>query len=192
MSGGLAKETSASVVSGTTVTLTASGLSQYTNYPVKVRVTETSTTDKFWDEKELENIRTYCQGGRTCSGWKTCSGGTLCDGPFDDVITCTKCDGRGAFYRVCDCALHNAASVKKCPWCGHGGHDKHCTANKKTGDCEDCQGKGKIYRCSHSEISSHSIPCTHGEISSHRIACSHGYTTSHTIFCSHGYGVKHD
>ena len=67
MYGGTVYATSASVSSGTTVTLTASGLSQYTSYSVKVRATETSTKEKLWDEKSYGTIRTYCPGPRTVS-----------------------------------------------------------------------------------------------------------------------------
>ena len=45
------KATSSSVASGTTVTLTANGLAQYTYYYVKVRATETYSRTLIWRER---------------------------------------------------------------------------------------------------------------------------------------------
>lgn len=63
------KATSSSTSAGSTVTLTANGLSEYTYYYIKVRATETSTAQKYYNEKNCSTypIRTYCPGnGKFC------------------------------------------------------------------------------------------------------------------------------
>ncbi len=84
-SGFTQKATSAATAAGTQVTLTASGLKQYTNYYYYVTVTDGKETVQ---GSTSAAVRTYCPGNT-----EYCSGGK------ETTRDCTKCGGSGNMYR---------------------------------------------------------------------------------------------
>ncbi|MCI8396474.1 MAG: hypothetical protein HFJ52_01970, partial [Clostridia bacterium] len=77
------KAISGSISAGLTVTLTANGLAEYTNYYIKIRASETSTLQKFYNEKTNSiRIRTYCRSN-------------FCEDAGKETVECTLCTGRG-------------------------------------------------------------------------------------------------
>ncbi len=76
-SSGFTQKASTSAASGTQVTLTASGLSQYTTYYYYVEASDGYETKK----GSTSSVRTYCPGT-----------GLTCNGPFQTSRDCTACN----------------------------------------------------------------------------------------------------
>jgi hypothetical protein len=142
---------SSATTSGSTVTLTASGLSQYTNYYYYVSVTDGKETIQ---SSTSSAVRTYCPGtGLTCPGGTT------------QIVACPYCDGRyGVGTRCSECggtSWHNNPTTY-CPLCGARGT------------------RVKVVKCSMCSYGDYrqTVPCSHGSTYSHSY-CSHGYTSQH-------------
>ena len=186
---------SQTVAEGTTVNLTASGLSEYTTYYYYVDVSDGVANTP----SSTSNVRTYCSG-RTYSCRPTrCRGGgssrcSRCGGSGK-----VKCTGTPTVYRsdrvTCSCGNTNAAhTYYRCPICrttGDGGincsacgrydpgTNNHASA---TIDCSSCSEGYITYTCSHGRTSSHYY-------------CSHYTSTSSSThyYCAHNMnGVQHD
>ena len=151
-SGFTSKATVSNQVPGTEVTLTATGLNQYTYYYYYVTVSDGKANAQSATQTK---VRTYCPGNTYhCSGGTKCSGGT----------TCSQCHGDGIVnYYWCKCSGGVDIGPGTCPRCGG-------TYNLSKLTCQLCQS-GKI-PCSHGYTSSHTIDCRHGKTSSHYY-CSH-------------------
>ena len=186
---------SQTVAEGTTVNLTASGLSEYTTYYYYVDVSDGVANTP----SSTSNVRTYCSG-RTYSCRPTrCSGGgsrrcSRCGGSGR-----VKCTGTPTVYRsdrvTCSCGNTNAAhTYYRCPRCGTTGDGGiNCSACGRydpgtnnhasaTIDCSSCSGGYVTYTCSHGRTSSHYY-------------CSHYTSTSSSThyYCAHNMsGVQHD
>lgn len=202
-----------------TVTLIATGLSQYTNYYYYVEVSDSIAKDV----SEKANQKTYCPGsGFTCNSGYTerctsgyseyCSGGssTTCRGGRNESCqggSSTMCQG-GSFIACQPTAVKCPGPVSGTGTCSHGnsgGHTymscPHGQSSKHTvkTNCSHGYSSSHIIEtaCSHGYYESHKviIKCSHGYSSSHTITttCSHGKTSSHTISrsCSHGYTSSH-
>ena len=175
--------------SGSTVTLTASGLSEYTNYYYYVDVTDKIATD---EDSKGKNVRTYCSGSNL-----------YCNGGSRDKVSCSSCGGSGNTSRACGSSgftMSAGVISGKCPQCGADAVEyvytcSSCNAtytrsacgntsaacgwmqnapssctNRITESCSNCGGDGRVWE---------ENPCTHG------------YTYSHN-YCSHGYVSQHD
>lgn len=107
-----AKNTLDATASGTEVTLTATGLDQYTTYNYYVAVSDGKKTIN----SEEESVRTYCPT-------------TICTGPFTTTTTCSNCSGEGKVTVSVRCPgsgvpgeytflKHHRSTTAKCPTCG--------------------------------------------------------------------------
>ena len=199
-----------------TVTLNATGLSNYTTYWWYVTVSDGEVTRT----SSKKSVRTYCPGtGLTCttsscSGTKTitcitCNGNktvteTCTDGYVDK---CTRCGGDGRIV-VERCS---GASSTKCTRCGGRGEYVSDAVNGYVSRCRTCRGTGKIEgECEHGYTKSHTIygDCTRcNGRGDKKYRCQHGYTSSHTYSatcltcnglgtttstpCTHGYSSSH-
>ncbi len=205
------KTTSSEITQGTTVTLTATGLSNYTTYWWYVQVSdgkEIATSSK-------QSTKTYCPGtGYTCTT-TACSGKqtkscTSCggDGKVRKTCpggsTCSKCGGSGncpgspvvvgqKSNGTCSCGGTFYRDNYKCYTCGITGYTSYycnkCGASKGSGtnnhsgaSCPKCGGAGKK-RCVHDYFSSHQYNDT----------CSrcNGSGSISTTPCVHGYSSAH-
>ena len=114
--------------SGSAVTLTATGLSQYTTYYYYVHVTDTIATAQ---SSKGQNVRTYCPGtGLTCTT-EACSG--------TQITTCTTCDGNGEVSERCTDGYTDTCS--RCD--GSGETSSRCPGGSSR-SCSKCGGDGKI------------------------------------------------
>ena len=86
------KATLSNQTPGAEVTLTASGLSQYTEYYYYVTVSDGKSTNQ---SATQDRVRTYCPGNTLY-----CRGGTRCPGP--STTTCTVCNGLGSWFQCTD------------------------------------------------------------------------------------------
>ena len=138
--------TSSPTSSGSTVTLTASNLSEYTYYYYYVTVTDgqisaTSSTSSA--------VRTFCPGNTSsCSGGKT------------QESSCSSCSGRGRrqVCTRCGAIMHN---LMDCFACGN--------SRYRYEDCTACNGTGDyttFVPCTHGFLYAHSY-CSHGYTSQH-------------------------
>lgn len=180
-SSGFTQKASTSSTSGTQVTLTASGLSQYTTYYYYVEASDGKTTTK----GTTASVKTYCPGT-----------GLTCDGPFTTTTECSTCQGTGevtvthtwVFYksnsdaRDLSCQLCGRRDVNtyyadyQCRTCGSYRTFEvcsNCLGSTKTKtqqeDCGTCNGTGKVtiaIKCEHNMSSSHSY-CSHNKTSQH-------------------------
>jgi len=135
-SGYTAKGT-ANGASGTTVTLQATGLNEYTVYYYYVVVTDNIATV---ESGKGNNQRTYCPGNAySCSGstnycsgsTTTCSGNTYtCTSGYTSTVNCSSCSGSGKK----DCSHCGGHGVWSCGTCG----------GSKTVTCTKCSGSGTI------------------------------------------------
>ena len=178
---GFTQKASTSSTSGTQVTLTASGLSQYTTYYYYVEASDGKATTK----GTTSSVRTYCPGT-----------GLTCDGPFTTTTECSTCQGTGevtvthtwVFYksnsdaRDLSCQLCGRRDVNtyyadyQCRTCGSYRTFEvcsNCLGSTKTKtqqeDCGTCNGTGKVtiaIKCEHNMSSSHSY-CSHNKTSQH-------------------------
>ena len=171
-------------VAGTKVTLTASGLSMYTNYYYYVGIQSGKVTA---ETTSKGNVRTYCSGRTNSCTPKYCSGGYTSSG----TRSCSKCGGTGkmACTGTTDWGF-GPTKTSTCPKCGQytftagtGYFCDTCGAFKDTGGCSNC-GYVTPAGLTHNKIS-----CTtcggDGRVSySTRHDCSHGYYSSH-YYCQH-------
>lgn len=180
---------------GTAVSLTASGLSQYTTYYYYVDVSDGIANTA----SSKANVRTYCSGRTHSCTPKYCSGGgrrkcSKCGGSGR-----VKCTGTPTVYRsvrvTCSCGNTNAAhTYYRCPKCGTTGDGGiNCSACGRydpgtnnhasaTIDCSSCSGGYISYSCSHGRTSSHYY-------------CSHYTSTSSSThyYCDHSMnGTQHN
>ena len=142
-SGFTSKATVSNQAPGTEVSLTATGLSQYTYYYYYVTVSDGKANVQSATQPQ---IRTYCPGNINY-----CRGGDRCDSGKDYICTPSiKCSG----------------GIKGNP-CEHGQEIGHyyCPHGRS--------GYHRVYQeCPHGYTSSHTEPCSHGKSSSHYY-CSH-------------------
>ena len=142
--------TSAAMSSGSTATLTAPNLNQYTSYYYYVTVTDGKLTST---SSTSSAVRTYCPGtGLTCPGGTT------------QTVKCPYCNGYGSGTRCSECggtSWHNNPTTY-CPLCGARGT------------------RVSVIRCSMCRYGDYqqTLPCSHGLTYSHSY-CSHGYTGQH-------------
>lgn len=195
-----AKNTSDATASGTEVTLTATGLAQYTTYNYYVAVSDGKKTIN----SEEASVRTYCPT-------------TKCEGPFTTTTTCSNCGGDGKItrYRKCTGTAvgggHFAYSTKSvCDICGTALHYES-SKGKYYGfalwpKCNKCDAynlsvsavSGSYFTCLHcaSKIPGYGEPCSpstwdHNE--SYQVncgSCSEGTITTENT-CSHGKSATH-
>ena len=167
-SGFTSKATVSNQVPGTEVSLTATGLSQYTYYYYYVTVSDGKANAQ---SATQARVRTYCPGNTNY-----CRGGTRCPGPA--TKTCSTCSGRGRW--------------KQCSYLSCPEHGKKVSAGQST--CYSC-GKTLSYRECPACNASGKIPvgtCEHGKDSEHSVNCKHGQYSSH-YYCDHNSkGVQHD
>ena len=180
-------QATATATQNTAVTLTATGLAQYTTYTWYITAKDaTLSTDS-----DQQSARTYCPGtGLTCTT-KVCEG--LC-GYCDGSGICPGCSEswdrssiypsiNGEYCKVCGRKFTSGDYVFKC-W--------NCSFGKYT--CEDCKGgtspgEHECYICKGKPLSTCS---EHEQPPGHRY-CQHYNTTtliSHS-YCSHGYTSQH-
>ena len=180
--GSYTQKATTSATQNTTVTLNATGLSNYTTYWWYVQVSDgevTATSNK-------QSVRTYCPGtGYTCytdscPGTRTrtcttCNGNIIitktCDG---ELKPCTKCNGLGILCNNCGggSLTKISTAITRCPTCGRNSCNSvqyecnNCGRPSWEGSCTSCSYKssGGIREC----------PCGGNYV------CIHGYTTSHT------------
>ena len=132
--------TSSATTSGSTVTLTASNLSEYTYYYYYVTVTDGTLTTTGTTSTA---VRTYCPGNTNY-----CSGGEY------STTNCTTCHGSGKITVCAQCGQPSRANMD-CIVCG--------SSRKKNESCTVCNGTGDIStfeECKHGYSSSHYY-CSH-------------------------------
>ena len=143
---------SSATTSGSTVTLTASGLSQYTNYYYYVSVTDGKETIQ---STTSEAVKTYCPGtGITCPG-----------GTYNGISYCGSCNGTGRLAKCSNCgALFPSNDAgPHCTSCGISSPDYVSIT------CTSCSGSGKFENwtlCVHGYKTGHSY-CSHNRTSQH-------------------------
>ena len=201
----------------TTVTLNATGLSDYTTYWWYVQVSDGEETRA----SNKQSVRTYCPGtGLTCYT-DSC--------PGTQTITCTTCNGDKTITETCP-----GSTIAECEFCSGNGFVcpkchiaveitdfgpkfftcKFCDSTNagllsKTAICPECSWRGNIVRCStcfqYSDVDwdpsdpddcDYCSPlCEHGSSESHEItsSCSscNGLGTISTSPCIHGYSSSH-
>ncbi len=147
-SGFTQKAKSAATTSGTQVTLTASGLSQYTNYYYYITVTDGTETVQ---GSTSTAVRTFCPGNT-----EYCSGGR------EESEDCSRCGGTGNMYR-CHICSYTMTYMGTCLRCSN-----KILASDRI-DCTSCGGEGEITTispCEHGMTYSHYY-CEHGYTSQH-------------------------
>ena len=151
-SGFTSKATVSNQVPGTEVTLTASGLSQYTQYYYYVTVSDGKASAQSGTQGW---VRTYCPGNTyRCTEARTCSGQSLqCPGSTE-YASCSNCGGDGMYSPGVKCN-YCSGSGKRPILCPHG----KLTSHKY---------------CEHGRMSAHTIKCEHNKTSSHYY-CDHNY-----------------
>ena len=150
------KATSIPTNSGIEVSLTANGLSEYTEYYYYVTVSDGKGTPV---QSNIQGpVRTYCPGN-----------GYTCEGGYD-YHECPFCSS-GIDYRYDEDAFVD----DECPDCGY-------TLVRPRAVCHDKNNCGKefnrIYKCNNCEYRTHLIRCKHGFNSPHE-HCIHGYSFEH-------------
>ena len=146
------KAVSSATASGSTVTLTASGLSEYTNYYYYVTVTDGKETIQ---STTSEAVKTYCPGtGITCPG-----------GTYNGISYCGSCNGTGRLAKCSNCgALFPSNDAgPHCTSCGISSPDYVSIT------CTSCSGSGKFENwtlCVHGYKTGHSY-CSHNRTSQH-------------------------
>lgn len=202
------KATSSSVTQNTQVTLSATGLTNYTTYWWYITVSDGSDTVT----SEKQSVKTYCPGGttETCS---TCNGnGTVSYTCTDGYrYTCSTCSGSGKIpcpgtptlvdetYTTCpSCGNSTGYRVSnyKCSTCGVTGYGRGCDVCGFEGEHTNKHANSTITctSCGGSGYSSSNL-CEHGRYTSHTVTdicsnCSGNGTVS--VNCSHGYMEQHD
>ncbi len=164
-SGFTSKATLSNQVPGTEVSLTATGLNQYTYYYYYVTVSDGKLSAQ---SATQARVRTYCPGNTYhCNG-----GGGHCDGTHSE--SCTACTGNHHTYTCPKCGfVSKGIFVYRCP-------NDNTLVNEQA--CSRCDGSGYVLV----------PPCTHGYSKPHTIECNHGKTSSH-YYCDHNSkGVQHD
>lgn len=196
-SGPWTSKATTSATEGNYVTLTASGLSQYTYYYYYVKVSDGYASV---DSSKSSRVRTYCPGNTYYHNTTYCSGRRY--------VSCSTCGGSGRIHcpgsvvasgtttRSCSCGGVATGTRYYCSTCGMsgfgGGTCNKCGkyiaetyynhgANAYI-TCTSCRGSGGSY-----------YNCTHGYSSAHYY-CSHYSNTSLTghYYCEHGYTSQHD
>ena len=160
--------------SGSAVTLTATGLSQYTTYYYYVHVTDTIATAQ---SSKGQNVRTYCPGtGLTCTT-EACSG--------TQITTCTTCDGNGEVSERC-----TDGYVDTCSRCDGSGETSSRCDGGSSERCSTCRGSGEI-PCPGtpkrvSQQTGHNCPeCGHAELTIDQYRCSECGTGGYARYCSY-------
>ena len=187
-------------VAGTKVTLTASGLSMYTNYYYYVGIQSGKVTA---ETTSKGNVRTYCSGRTNVCTPKYCSGGRS----TSYQASCSSCGGSGS--KACTgsmqlvstststcstCGQTLTTTSSSCNKCGAGSGSSSCGCGAKSFlhphaeiSCTSCGGDGKVTRYSYSN-------CSHGSRNSHYY-CQHSNNRSSTThyYCAHSQaGTQHD
>ena len=179
------KATSAQTTSGNQVSLTATGLSQYTTYYYYIIAKDSYTQTK----GSTSSVRTYCSGtGLTCNGpfsaYVNCyncsgTGEVKCQGSIEESFRsgnwvngrCDSCGGQMSLYYhyvyYCSECGTTVATYDYCFPCGNVRPGNVPTSHESS--CKVCSGTGKVNQ---------STSCSHGKYSSHSY-CSHGYTSQH-------------
>ena len=143
--------------SGSNVSLTASGLSEYTTYYYYVTVTDQIANN---ESTKGQSVKTYCSGtghsGTSCPGTTTTSRTcTTCSGKGTvektTTLTCGSCGGDGGYYTESTCSKCGGSgsitSSVTCRSCGGaGGTTTTCSScggsGQSSGTCYSCQGTG--------------------------------------------------
>ena len=172
-SGFTKKATLSNQTPGKEVSLTATGLTQYTYYYYYVKVSDGKASAQ---SATQTRVRTYCPGNTShCRGGERCSGGTECTPP-----RCTD----GYYYDCPTCSGSGTVNGSRCSRCNGNGYLVH--------ECSHHYAGPHYLECSHGETSPHTVPCEHGRTSSHTIDCRHGKANAH-YYCAHSNnGVQHD
>lgn len=199
-------ETSAVTPQNTQVTLSKTGLTQYTTYWWYITVTdgtETTTSGK-------QSVKTYCPGPVTT----TCTKGYKCTESTTTTRQCDSCQGSGG---ICNGTASEGTAVKvKCPGsgCMFAAGDSNSAAYQVTRTCSTCGATDTIVygfcTCGWSQDKTffiHNSTCTscngtgyqtiytvckHGEYSYHWYCDEHNValpknTTTHTVTTSCGH-----
>ena len=179
-SSGFTQKASTSSTSGTQVTLTASGLSQYTTYYYYVEASDGSLVSN----SSTASVRTYCPGT-----------GLTCNGPFTKQVTCTTCDGQGSYEEehkyVGQGDWNGGSTSRHCIFCGQ-------PAGRCTFRCSICGKTTTLYVCSRDDLNSITrteettcATCNGTGKITQATTCSHGKSSTHS-YCSHGKTSQHD
>lgn len=109
------KATSAVVAQNTEVTLTASGLSNYTPYWYYVKAIEAETTEKYYDQSAPVRVHTKCPGpGSHSYTLKLCPNS-------ETSYDCRFCVVTGRRGKTCPGYWTSPEQSSHCLWCGGGG-----------------------------------------------------------------------
>lgn len=194
--------TSPSTAPGTTVTLTASGLSQYTSYSVKVRATETASRKIMGWEGCRKHKDLLLRSAGTALTRTTAVEVLLVrnqDSPWNHV----RVHGFIKLWAITPIVIQVIAKsagkstseyyVYRCSYLGsHERRDDLCSYHSKYYEGQACT-KGLYRACSGcgstNEYRHDKVPCSHGKTTAH---CPHGKYQSHTVNCEHGNAGRHD
>ena len=180
-SSGFTQKASTSSTSGTQVTLTASGLSQYTTYYYYIEASDGSLASN----SSTASVRTYCPGT-----------GLTCNGPFTSTTDCSTCNGTGEVTVTHEWEFQRSTGDYPdvpCQLCGRIGGNTYtaayqcriCGSYRDLIVCSNCLGDDKTVtqketcsKCGGTGQVTQAITCQHGRTSTHSY-CSHNKTSQH-------------
>ena len=182
----------ASIAGGSgTQSITASSLSNYTDYTYYVVLTDNIETVQ---TTEI-TVRTYCPGnGHTA---------TYCSGTTESSSTCGNCGGKGSISTSCS-SCGGRGKIWYCEYCGHitNGNEYICASCGRwpswfSRDCSSCNGLGnynsRCYKCSGTgKITINTPGCSHSYTSPHYYCTTHNYNGSVSEHCIHRKTAQHD
>ena len=191
-------ETSAVTPQNTQVTLSKTGLTQYTTYWWYITVTdgtETTTSGK-------QSVKTYCPGPVTT----TCTKGYKCTNISTSSKTCETCQGSGEYSGTCSGNVTSEKTSERGSSCQCGGYGFKwiyrcdvCESYVASYICDDCglvlETSGPIHTCRSCNGTGDQLiytACKHGEYSYHWYCDEHNValpnnTTTHTVTTSCGH-----
>lgn len=193
-------QATATAAQNTSVTLTATGLTQYTTYTWYVKAKDaTLSTDS-----DQQSARTYCSGtGLTCTATlcsenrkyvdilcgKTCTVTSWKANSPWDYINCPGCGARLPYSATCSAYRYSHDDHSMLIWhCKDNGwmrNDGSTIAEFNNGTCAVITGQKEDYS---STCYLHNLSGQHYECTTHNYV---GTSSTHT-YCSHGYTSQHD